>query len=280
MHGGKIPNAREKADERVTLAQLLASGERRHPGLVLLDATHFLDVLMRDARARLGEGGEVTPDELDRFVQAVGRAAHLAKTTLDAGVAQQLAYQLRRSNELEGAIISAVLGRTLDALAQALGLSPEWRDWATWVARAELLALGDGSRIERGRLVGGGQPAELPPPPSRGDASSVLSGDPGPAGFRDVPNHPIGSEDPRERIGLAPGAVVVSDDEEEPDLESDPPTPAGATRTELDGAEPPAPATDPPTSGVEHPEDEGGADPPHSPVVVRLGAMRRGRQGW
>jgi len=261
-----------KANERVTLAQLLASGERRHPGLVLLDATHFLDVLMRDARARLGEGGEVTPDELDRFVQAVGRAAHLAKTTLDAGVAQQLADQLRRSNELEGAIVAAVLGRTLDSLADALGLGYEWRDWATQVARAELLALGDGSRVEGGVLVTRTEPPALPPPPSQGDASSVLSGDPGPAGFRDVPNHPIGSAGPD-----------GDDQDDEPDPDSEPEADPGdpGTRTELDGSTPDPAATDPSSPEPEQREEAGGADPApqhHVPNVVRLGAMRRVRR--
>jgi hypothetical protein len=103
--------------------------------VVLLEATHFADALMRDAQARLGD--DVTPDELDRFVQALGRAAALAKTTLDAKVGDILV----RNMELNGHIIVTVLARALDRMGSELTLDQRTR--LHGLIHEELLRVGE-----------------------------------------------------------------------------------------------------------------------------------------
>lgn len=88
MHGAGSGRVKAKAAERVGLAEALASSERRHPGEVLLDALHTADVLARGALDEV-KAGRVTVRTLQQLVDSTERASRLAKTTLDAGLAER-----------------------------------------------------------------------------------------------------------------------------------------------------------------------------------------------
>lgn len=129
VHGGAAPQVRRRRLERVALAEALASSPRRHPGEVLLDALHTADVLARDARARVA-GGLPSAEAVLALVEAIERAARLAKTTMDADVDQRhakvaeqhidtLEAVLRRALELAG-LTDGQRGRVLGAVPAAL----------------------------------------------------------------------------------------------------------------------------------------------------------------
>jgi hypothetical protein len=63
--------------------------------------------------------------------------ARVSKAAIDAGVAERLV----RNVELEGKVVAEALGRTLDALAVMLDLSPEMRVQAFQIAHTQLLVL-------------------------------------------------------------------------------------------------------------------------------------------
>jgi hypothetical protein len=137
LHGGAAGQVVRKAEERVTFAQLLQS-DPRPVGEVLLDALHSLDVAHRDLRAQLVERGEpVTIDQLDRFVSVARVTHHLAKTSIDAGVAVKLVEQQRAPLSEIGVFISEVL---LDIL-HYLPLTPAWREHLLERADFKLLEL-------------------------------------------------------------------------------------------------------------------------------------------
>jgi hypothetical protein len=133
MHNGMNPIVERKADERMTLAQLLR-GDPRHPWEVLLDAVHVADALMRDARARLRDGDELAPDDLTRLVEATTRAAALAKVSIDSRAVERIAEQRQRHLDLEGQVVSTAILAAINALP----LAPAWRNYALAAARASL----------------------------------------------------------------------------------------------------------------------------------------------
>src|SRR5262245_5357551 len=104
-HGGKAPQVQRKAQQRIALAEALTRGERRHPWLVLLDALHAADVLAQEARVKLSQNENITPAQIDDFVDAIERAARMAKVTLDA---KALEFATKQS-ALDGERIASVL---------------------------------------------------------------------------------------------------------------------------------------------------------------------------
>jgi hypothetical protein len=159
LHGGNAGQVVRKADERVTLAQLLQSDPRPIP-VVLMEAVHNVDAVARDMRAGIEEGEAVSLDQLDRFLSVNRVTAHLAKTVVETGVLAKLVAEQRVAVEEIGVFISEVLLAVLNALP----LTVEWRDHLLDVADYKLLEIG---RTQGARVldVPDGPPPERPLPP-------------------------------------------------------------------------------------------------------------------
>jgi hypothetical protein len=174
-HLGTAPHVTRKADERMTLAQLLQH-DPRPLGEVLVEATHNADALMRDLKTQVLEGGEpIDPDLLTRLVEATRLAHHLAETSVRAGVQVELVRQARLETEMNAAAVVRVLARVLDALtsgprAPLAPLGPDFigelRVWLHEVVRAELdvVAAVDDPDPNESELVTGARAAYPPPP--------------------------------------------------------------------------------------------------------------------
>lgn len=159
LHGGNAGQVVRKADERVTLAQLLQSDPRPIP-IVLMEAVHNVDAVARDMRAGIEDGQPVTLDQLDRFLSVNRVTAHLARTVVETGVLARLADQQRASVAEVGLFISEVLLAVLNALP----LSVEWRNYLLDVADYRLLEIArtQGTRVME--TPGGPLPEEPVPP--------------------------------------------------------------------------------------------------------------------
>lgn len=124
-HGGSAGAAVRKADLRVSLSQLLGQ-DPRPPWQVLLDALKASDALMQDGLRVVSEAGEsVTPDQLDRFVSALERAAKLSKMTLDANVGERRTRLLEAQSDLMADSIAAGIDAVFARLALQFQLSPD-----------------------------------------------------------------------------------------------------------------------------------------------------------
>lgn len=133
MHG-LTGNGFRKAEERVTLAQLL-EGDRRHPWEVVLDATHTMDAIVRDFRAEVVAGETITVDQLDRLINVNQIRHHLATTAISTKAHEHVALAFEQHLELQGRAVGIAIGAALDAL----GLTETWRLYALDVARRALL---------------------------------------------------------------------------------------------------------------------------------------------
>src|SRR5689334_6152060 len=76
MHGGSTRAARQKADLRMSLAQILRD-DPRPPWQVLLEALHTSDAIMQDL-LQVARDQDLTPEQMDRLVQAAERAAKMS----------------------------------------------------------------------------------------------------------------------------------------------------------------------------------------------------------
>jgi hypothetical protein len=167
-HWGASPQAVAKAEVRMTLAQLLGQ-DPRTPWEVVLDATHTADVLMRDTKAKLLVGENVTVEQVDRLLELTTYAHKLASVAIQTGAAERVAQTYERNRQLEGEIIATPIVVVLDGVDRylaGLGLDAgqviTLRSWAVEAAAAT--------------LEDGDVPA-LPPVP--GKAVRVLKHDPG-----------------------------------------------------------------------------------------------------
>lgn len=129
-HGGRAPQVRAKAEERVTLAEALKDTRQRHPWEVLEHTAHIADVLMQQVLVELEGKGTVSPSLIDRLVQALERANRLAKTTLDAGVDQRRV----RLAEAQAGQMHAVFTRVL----AGLGLTQEQKALVPMLLKREI----------------------------------------------------------------------------------------------------------------------------------------------
>lgn len=109
-HGGRAPQVRRKAAERVTVAEALANGERRHPWEILGDVQHGADVLMRDARSKIESGGATVADFAE-FVTAMERAHRLTSANVSTGLAERR----QRFHEAQADQMRGLLDRALSA---------------------------------------------------------------------------------------------------------------------------------------------------------------------
>ena len=112
IHGGRAPQVKRKAAVRVALAEAIANGDRRPAAQIMLDALHTADVLMRQAQIVAVDSGEPVPVEvLDGLVQAVARAAAMARVVVDSGVDQQLRKITEEQVDSLHKIMMEVFGR-------------------------------------------------------------------------------------------------------------------------------------------------------------------------
>lgn len=124
VHGASTTAARAKADLRMSLAQLLGQ-DPRPPWQVLLDALATTDAIMQDSIAVVRQqGASLTPDQLERLVDAVERAAKLSKITIDANVGERRTRLLESQTQLMTGAIQAGLDAVFAGLVDKLGLDP------------------------------------------------------------------------------------------------------------------------------------------------------------
>jgi hypothetical protein len=160
-HSGAAPQVIRKGDERMTFAQLLQH-DPRPIHVVLLEAVANADAAMRDMRVQLVERGEpVTAEQLDRFLNITRLTHHLAKTTVDTGIAAKLVEQQRAGVEAIGAFISEVLLGVLHRLP----LAPAWREYLLACADHQLLTIAQraGTHVMEAPEA---PPSEEPTPPA------------------------------------------------------------------------------------------------------------------
>lgn len=129
-HGGMAPQVRAKAEERVTLAEAIATAPRRQPWEIMDDTVHLSDVLLQQVVLELQGQGTVSPKLLDNLVSALERANRLSKTSLDAGVAERRT----RLAEAQATQMFAVFTRVLSAL----GLTAEQKARVPELLRREI----------------------------------------------------------------------------------------------------------------------------------------------
>lgn len=124
-HGGSTRAVRDKADLRMSLSQLLRD-EPRPPWQVLLEALAASDALMRDGLQTVSDAGEnVTPDQLDRFVSSLERAAKLSKITLDANVGERRTRLLESQTKIMAGAVSAGLDAIFTTLVDRYNLDSQ-----------------------------------------------------------------------------------------------------------------------------------------------------------
>jgi hypothetical protein len=174
QHGGAAPQVQRKADERMTLRQLMFEQPPRPLIEVILDNVHTADAITREMKLRLAEGEAVTPQDLDRLLDLTRLSQHLAKTALDSGVEIALVNQARTSVGELGTILSEVLL----AVLHSLPLSPAWQEYFLAVADHQLLVIAQrsGTRV----LDLPDVPADAPAPPTE---PVLLPGRPNPEGL-------------------------------------------------------------------------------------------------
>lgn len=120
MHGGKAPQVRAKAEERITLADRLKSAPMRQPWEVLADTAHIADVLMQDARLEV-EQGTFTVASLDKLVTALDRAHRLSTSNVHAGLAERkVRFAENQAEQMHQVFTRVLTGLNLTAEQKAL----------------------------------------------------------------------------------------------------------------------------------------------------------------
>jgi hypothetical protein len=91
-HGGATRQAQAKAAERVAFAEALKRDPARSTREIMQDVVHAADFLMR--RELSGLGAEpLTPDQVDRLMTSVGRAAALVESARRQGIDAEVEEQ-------------------------------------------------------------------------------------------------------------------------------------------------------------------------------------------
>lgn len=117
-HGAQAAQVQAAAERRITLAEAILHGDKRHPGEILEDCLHIVDMVLQEIVLEVRDkGGAVTPALLDKLIQAVERAHRLSKVNLDAGIDQRR----MRLAEAQAGQLQAIFTRVL----AALHLTPE-----------------------------------------------------------------------------------------------------------------------------------------------------------
>jgi hypothetical protein len=107
----------------MSLAQLLGD-DPRPPWQVLLDALQTADALQTEYRVRIRQGDTLTPELLDRLLEATDRAAKLSKMTLDANIGERKTRLLEMEGELVAEGVQAGLDALFTTLVEQYNLDP------------------------------------------------------------------------------------------------------------------------------------------------------------
>lgn len=116
-HGGKAPQIMRAAAERVTLAEALLNGDRRHPQEVLASALHQVDVLAGQTMQSIA-AGELTAATFEQLLEASKTQATMSKLVLDAAGAE--GWSAQEAYRQQG----DALARICRAMAARLGHDP------------------------------------------------------------------------------------------------------------------------------------------------------------
>lgn len=128
-HGGLAGQVRAKAEERVTLAERLASAPRRQDWEVLEDAAHIADVVMQDARLAIQQG-TFTLALFEKLLSAVNTAHRLSTSNVHAGLAE------RRQRFAEGQ--AQIMHRFVTRVMDGIGVTPAQRALLPDVMKREI----------------------------------------------------------------------------------------------------------------------------------------------
>jgi hypothetical protein len=118
-HGASAPQVRAKAAERVTLAEALLTGDRRHPQEILASALHQVDVLgSQTVQSIADSGGTLTAEMFEQLLEASKTQATMSKLVLDAAGAEGWAAQEAYRQQGDA------LAKICRAMARRLGHDP------------------------------------------------------------------------------------------------------------------------------------------------------------
>lgn len=117
-HGARAPQVRAAAARRISLAEALESGDRRHPQEVLASALHGADVLARRTQALLADGDPVTADMIQALLDSIKTQATMAKLVLDASGPEQWSAQEAYRQQADA------LAKICQEMARRLGHDP------------------------------------------------------------------------------------------------------------------------------------------------------------
>lgn len=116
-HGAGAPQVRAAAARRVTLAEALLNGDRRHPQEVLASALHQVDVLAGQTMQSIADG-ELTAEAFEQLLEASKTQATMSKLVLDAAGAE--GWSAQEAYRQQG----DALARICRAMAARLGHDP------------------------------------------------------------------------------------------------------------------------------------------------------------
>ena len=118
-HGAKAPQVKAAAARRITLAEALLNGDRRHPQEILASALHQVDVLGSQTVQSIADGGgTLTAEMFEQLLEASKTQATMSKLVLDAAGAEGWAAQeaFRQQGD--------ALAKICRAMARRLGHDP------------------------------------------------------------------------------------------------------------------------------------------------------------
>jgi hypothetical protein len=126
MHFGNAPHIKEKALQRLTLAEIMRADPRPLTESVL-DHVHTLDAIARDARLATIEEGGFTAASVQRAVDTATAALRADKLAMDIGVTKLVLEKAERDAALSGEFVASTLVTIKDKLVEFLAPLPDSR---------------------------------------------------------------------------------------------------------------------------------------------------------
>ncbi|WP_410597630.1 hypothetical protein [Amycolatopsis sp. lyj-23] len=234
LHLGNAPHIKEKALQRLTLAELMRANPRPLTEAVL-DHVHTLDAIAQDARLVAMEEGGFTAANVQKAVDTATAALRADKLAMDIGVTKLVLDKARADAALSGEVVAGALVAIKDKLMEFLVPLPDSRTSPQAYARAiqfhEAFARW---MLEAAHAAVTGH--EIPDPPAPSLAVALVEGTSGvnvpawPADVADEDSGPVDAEvvdnpDVRE---LSPDEVakLVAELDADPEPPPVPPRPA------------------------------------------------------